>query len=458
LENNKDYFFDKLKSRIENGEHAFQEEDWNLLEPRLKEHKRRVWLFRLSFLLIILSLISLMGLWAYESKRSDFSKFLGKTPKTLNLAYFKGTHSSSVDLGEKKLRQISHESIVPSEKDIVSLDLARISPILKKNKPKGIERAKIPVFQKAYGDQLAKNPISVNKVIHRKFTRLSQTINRNGRHIILKKDENIPVPDSILNNVQVLTHTIQPLDSLFLSHEEWNLPDYPLMPLKAESYLSLNSKKPKGNHKFNKPENYWMVRILTSPDFNSVGSLNSTKVAFNYGLKIGYNLSDRWRISAGILYGPKLYQASPNDYQNSSFPQTWTHLSSIDANCKVIDLPIDIGYSFYKKDRSQFYLSLGLSTYFMHEETYTINYSVGTVSSKTGLPISSYTYSVYNKNKNLLSVADLVLDYHYRINDRSSFGLSPYLKIPFSGVGLGSLSLVSFGTSLSLNFNLGFSH
>jgi hypothetical protein len=152
-----------------------------------------------------------------------------------------------------------------------------------------------------------------------------------------------------------------------------------------------------------------------------------------------------------VQYGPKIYKATSADYQNSAFAgNSYNNIQSINANCKVLDIPIQVGYSFYKKYRSQFYINAGLSTYFMRKETYTFNLAPTNLAQDP-----SYSYSIVGKNKNLLGVLDFVLDYRYRLNDRASFGMSPYLKLPLSGVGQGQLNLISFGTSVSINYNFG---
>jgi hypothetical protein len=218
--------------------------------------------------------------------------------------------------------------------------------------------------------------------------------------------------------------------------------------------------KPKKDRVIHLPENYWFFAITAAPDFNGVASVTNSRVALNLGAQIGYNLSDRWKLTTGINYGPKIYQASGTDYWNSAFPRVNNPIQWVNANCKVWDIPLEIGYSFYKKDRSQFYINLGISTYFLRQETYTYNYwavNKGNANDNASTPPNN-TFNLFNKNKNILGVLDFVLDYRYRLNNRSSFGLSPYLKLPLRGVGQGKLDLISFGTTLSINYNFGKPH
>jgi hypothetical protein len=537
LENNKDYFLDKLKRRMEEGEeHPFQEEDWALLEPRLKKYKR---LFLLGRGLIALTLfmgMGALGIWGYHYKalseknkaqlmrpnlsREDLSKArISKNSLNPGMDNSKSIHSYS---GKKNLVQDSSQKASPSlikkgsmanqSSQFENLDSREgksemVSPIargLSKNSNPGSEKAsyynikrksqensnlyskqghsnqgisgkfgkRIPDNTKAadqsldpseyrpvhsYGNRLGK--LTRNTVGDR-TENLSKDypIDKNSGNRILEMETEPGLENSApLTDPNPGSRTIPLLDSLYAISLSSRLPQYSVQGLVGNSGF-LFSKRQKREKTRNIPENYWLLRILASPDFNSVNSLNASGVGLNIGLKLSYNLSDRWRVSAGLLYGPKIYEASTQDYQTSTFPKSWVNLSAIDANCKVFDIPLEIGYSFYKKDRSQFYINLGLSTYFMHQETYTIEFPSGTINSKTGLPLSYYTYTIYNQNRNILGVMDLVLDYHYRISDRSSFGLSPYLKIPLSGVGAGSFDLISLGASLSLNFNLGKSH
>ena|GEM_PF-5535502 len=478
MDDNRDYFFSKLKDKFEEAEHPFREEDWEKLEPRLRESRNRYWFIRLLSLILLLSALGLLGgnyfrLFPKEASLKNHFETVNKSGKKHHFdAGSKGVSVPRSDKNNQNEIGLDSNSLNENKK-------ARINPLVEgpgsvRDAPKFGLKDKYSIENSPKKDFKTKGGYS-NTSKHSKKpgndSRLSDKfpgflsnypskdgLNRRKQFLEIHNESEIN-SDRNLYKVSNTSYRIPGLDTLIARSYGISLPTYAVFPWKQDIDIRIKPKKSKRDREISKPDNYWFISVLAAPDFNEVGSINSTQVAFNLGAQLGYNLTDRWKVSAGLIYGPKLYQASDQAYANSSFPSYWTHLQSIDANCKVFDIPLEIGYSFYKKNRSQFYLNAGVSTYFMHEETYTINFVPGsTVNPSSGLPVNSYTYSIYNRNKNILSVADFVLEYHYRLNNRASFGISPYLKLPFAGVGQGKLELISFGTSVSLHYGFGKTH
>jgi len=536
LKEHNDHYFDKrLKSKVEEGEFPFREEDWAKLEPRL-DRLRNLFLFKWA--LGIGSGMILIGLgffWAinggkpinhsikdkisishprndhltmgerglnfkperneiqnsdhkkeklesgsdFNTGKSNASKLEIESKNKLsnqNREGSMGNDSSSQnphDLDSISIKEFSKDS---STRSLGSFTYNKSTPYSKFLKRKMFNpKSKIgdPEYSSPLENALISNghkeirnnsstPSSIYPLI-----RLGKNANEDSNNQANEKSIIKPLVSNLDNGefgIKILKRE-KNLDSLFLIPENLKTPTdistYQIA--KNEKY---NRIKPKIKKEIglNKPDYRWSISGILSPDFNEVNSINSSQLALNLGLIMAYHINNRWEIESGIIYGPKIYTAGSSAYQSSSFKQ-YSNLSSINANCNVLDIPLEIGYSFYQKGRSQFFMDFGLSTYFMQRETYSFNFiNNGSTDDSTSQDdstinkIKSYTYSLYNQNRHILGVADLMLEYHYRLSSRTNFGIAPYLKLPLTGIGQGKLDLISFGTQVQIHFNLGKTH
>jgi hypothetical protein len=113
----------------------------------------------------------------------------------------------------------------------------------------------------------------------------------------------------------------------------------------------------------------------------------------------------------------------------------------------MLDIPLNINYQVYSRQGNKISLGTGLSSYFMLREDYKFNY---TDSQATG-PV---TYTVINKNRNILSVLNLDATYTHQINSKVGVTVQPYLKVPLSDVGASQVRLQSTGVALGLSWYL----
>ena len=141
----------------------------------------------------------------------------------------------------------------------------------------------------------------------------------------------------------------------------------------------------------------------------------------------------------GFYVAKKIYSVDEDEYH---VPQgsTWNnYLQSVDANCKVYEVPLVLSYNFGKTKNHSWFASAGLSSYFMKRESYVYYY-------KNPLGVTySNPWTVTNQNKHYFSVLDISGGYEYSINKRFSIIAEPYVKLPLSGIGLGKIKLNSAG-------------
>lgn len=176
--------------------------------------------------------------------------------------------------------------------------------------------------------------------------------------------------------------------------------------------------------------------IFLGPDVNATGSFTGVRAGFTGGLLLRYHVNNRWFISTGAAYTKKLYGASPKEY-DSPYPGNYV---DIDADCDVIDVPLNLHYVFADRPSGRWNVSAGASTYFMLREKYDYYY-----------PNNYKRTRVFsNQNQHWFSVINLSAGWEKNTKGRVNWGLQPYVKIPAGGVGEGKVKLYSAGVSLQV--------
>ena len=178
----------------------------------------------------------------------------------------------------------------------------------------------------------------------------------------------------------------------------------------------------------------------------SAVKLNKTgKMTLIKGLQIGYRLSEKFTLRSGFLIAKKIYNANGSQYHYNTYNPANHYLQTVDADCQVYEIPLTVSYNFSKSRKHEGFVSAGLSSYFMRKESYEYFYKY-----PSGYTDTKY-YSVSSKNKHYFSVLNLSAGYEYTINKRVSLTAEPYIKVPFTGIGIGKIKLNSAGILFSLN-------
>lgn len=190
--------------------------------------------------------------------------------------------------------------------------------------------------------------------------------------------------------------------------------------------------------------NRWSANLMLAPDLSAVGFAHFTTPGISQGLGLEYQLSPRLSVQTGVLYASKIYSAGPDDYTPAK-PWTYRKPAQVEGDCKVLDLPINLRYKFFLKERYALYVITGLSSYLMRREQYQYLYP--------GYPTINWTAPT--KNFHWFGVVNLSLGYERKLSQRFSLQVEPYLKVPLAGVGAGKVKLITTGTFFVLKYQLG---
>jgi len=188
----------------------------------------------------------------------------------------------------------------------------------------------------------------------------------------------------------------------------------------------------------------YALTAIASSDMNGVSPLNGGRVGGNFGAIFSVGIG-KWTFSSGGMYSIKPYEEGFENYHTNYVFQT--NPSTVAANCRMIDIPLDVNYQLYSAHGNKFTVGTGLSSYIILHEDYTFNYANPYAYGPAG-------YSVVNQNRNILSILNLDVTYEHQINSRFGIAFQPYYKIPLSNVGASQVRLQSTGVAVGINWNL----
>jgi hypothetical protein len=187
------------------------------------------------------------------------------------------------------------------------------------------------------------------------------------------------------------------------------------------------------------------LSIIAAPDISSSPSSLSNKVSTNIGLLGTYSLTGKLSITTGLIYAKKLYDYGGTS--SSAYGATgkgW----EVDADCRVLDIPLNINYQLFKKGSNSITVNTGFSSYFMLNEKYKYINDDGLGNKSVSI------LEIVNKNRHPFGVANLSMSLNRQVTSQLNIGVQPFLKIPLTGVGYHDSKLRSAGVAFSLNLNL----
>ncbi|RWY55682.1 RodZ family helix-turn-helix domain-containing protein [Mucilaginibacter gilvus] len=188
----------------------------------------------------------------------------------------------------------------------------------------------------------------------------------------------------------------------------------------------------------------YALSVIASSDINGVNSFQQSKVGSNFGAMFSVSIK-KWTITTGATYSVKPYATTFANYTTAyQFKQDPTNVT---ADCRMLDIPLNIGYQVYQKGKNKFSLGTGLSSYFMLHENYKYTYS-------STYPAGPANYVVANPQNYLFSNLNLNATFEHRVNSKFSLSLQPYLKLPLKPVGYSQVNLHTAGVAVGFNWNI----
>jgi hypothetical protein len=188
------------------------------------------------------------------------------------------------------------------------------------------------------------------------------------------------------------------------------------------------------------------LSFIGASEANGVGSLQQTSSGENFGIMFSAGLIKKFTVSTGVNYSLKPYTLPFADYHTAyKFKNAPEYVT---ADCRVLDIPLNIDYQVYSKHRNKISVGAGMSSYIMMHESYTYDYGDADV-----LYGPSY-YAVKTRGEYFFSIMNLQATYQRQINAKVGISFQPYLKLPLTNIGYSQIKVETAGMAIGLNWNI----
>ena len=189
--------------------------------------------------------------------------------------------------------------------------------------------------------------------------------------------------------------------------------------------------------------------LVYAPELTTIRFSNIDKPGSNYGLLVGYNISKNLALQTGIMKSKKNYTVNGGDFKiNWPIPPPYK-LTRVNGYCNMYEIPLNIKYQISRKKKINTSAIAGISSYFMTGESYTYQYT-----SNYGAYSRSRQYS--SQKNYWFSIATIGIGFEKEISKKLYVAATPFVKIPFRGMGTGDLKLLSTGINFSLSYRPSF--
>jgi hypothetical protein len=282
------------------------------------------------------------------------------------------------------------------------------------------------------------------------------TINNNNIYkpvIASNSDNNIvnkTIPEKTVNNTTGITLSganndiVPPLSIHVLpsaNAEEWNV-STALQPAK-KPVMTTSPVAEKMNVPV-KVQKGLYVGIVASPDISTVKLQHVSKVGYNAGIVVGYRISRHVAVETGVLLEKKYYYSDGSHFSTKKIPvPADMKIINVDGWCNMIEIPVTVRYVFGIKEKSNWYVNGGLTSYIMNRESYAYKYEMNNW-------VDTKTWDYKNSTRNWFSIIHAGVGYEHRLGAVGTLRVEPYLNIPAGGVGIGNLPITSVGLNVGI--------
>ena len=163
------------------------------------------------------------------------------------------------------------------------------------------------------------------------------------------------------------------------------------------------------------------------------------------GVLLGYQLSRKWAVETGVLWGKKSYYAEGKDFNTSKITlPSHSNIIHAEGYCNMFEIPLQVKYDFNERKKSSLFATVGASSYIMQKEEYDYLYE--------RYNVEYYSNKYYKtSSKHFMATVNLSAGYQYKLG-RSTVRVEPYIKLPVQKMGVGSLPITSVGLQAGLTY------
>jgi hypothetical protein len=194
-----------------------------------------------------------------------------------------------------------------------------------------------------------------------------------------------------------------------------------------------------------------IITGLISPDFSTTSLTKYSKPSGVFGLLLGYRVSRRFTIMAGVTKSLKKYEGYGNEYSPpEGYWQNRTNgvvPDEVQGQCGIIEVPLMLQFDLVQRLKSRIFVSAGVSSYFMRSENYQYTFSQPN-------PGAADSWTAKEPTQYLFKIGHLSAGYDRMLTRNLSVGIEPFLKVPFEGIGWTDINLYSTGAYINLRYTI----
>jgi hypothetical protein len=200
----------------------------------------------------------------------------------------------------------------------------------------------------------------------------------------------------------------------------------------------------------NKKIKRFYAGIISGASATTVKFQKVNNHGFDVGFIAGYDINKKWSLEAGILSTQKKYYTDGKEFNTSKmYLPANTKITTVDGGCRMIELPVVARYHFSSSQENTWFVSGGISSFLMKEESYDYTY-LYTNSGRT----VKYSKTYKDISENWISTVQVSGGYIFHVKDKLEIRAEPYVQIPLKGVGLGNLPLTNTGLRIGITRKL----
>lgn len=436
----------KIREAADKHHPVYDESAWNKMQRLLDEHlpqkkddKRRIIFFLFFFLMLLGGTYLLISKpWLQEEKVSKTKAEKGNE-KEKNLSGETQQKNSELNSQVNQKNEIAPQR--NSSTSTPLLQQGNIQPVTIANDKNisSIQKKKQISLTSGSGRDSKEQNIAVSRMAP------DQEISKENTAITVVDNNQMKDPVSMPDKIQISDVIKSDKDNLLINSSE--LKTQKTINKTENETVSKDEKSPvSASMKTKRPRNgsAFGFTLSAGPEFNAVHFNDIGKLTFSYGAGFSYTLK-KFTLRSGFYVNKKIYSADSSDYHPPTGYWLYSNnLERVDADCKVYEIPISISYNFIQSKKSNWFASVGVSSYLMKYETYNYHYKIPSGQYR------SYAWTLENKNKHYFSVMTISGGYEYKLNNSFSVMAEPYLKLPLHGIGFGKTKLNSAGVLLTV--------
>jgi hypothetical protein len=301
------------------------------------------------------------------------------------------------------------------------------------------------------GDASVNFDVASNTNINTGLQKNGLTPNAEKRRGADRKNINFKTADVLLNQSA-------PAESIFSDEAVTDERNYEKIDFSAKAYPSFLAVAKSANHKNiadvksetkrtqQQRNKKFYIGIMGGVDATSVKFQKVKNAGYDAGLLFGFSSNKKWSIETGAFLDKKFYY-SKGEYFNTSkiYMPPNSEISMVDGDCSMWEVPLKLLYNFKDKGNHSWFVSTGVSSYFMTKQNYEYDYYYPL----TGQNYNSY--KSYNSASNhIFSIVQFSGGYTHKLGKIGDLRIEPYIKMPLKGVGVGSLYLKSAGIQIGV--------